>query len=201
MANFKPQEISLGSINGGVRYANGDIVDAEAINAPIEASAYAQEEARNARAESSEALAKVNDSAHGSVSLSAYPVGSIYMSTASVSPASLFGGTWESIQGRFLLGADGASYLSGATGGEANVTLTIDTMPAHGHDSIEASGQALYWTQNPSTSGWSKAAISPNTGSATDSENNKFYATWTGGGEAHNNMPPYLAVYMWKRVS
>lgn len=130
----------------------------------------------------------------------AYPVGSIYVSANSTSPASLFGGTWERIKDKFLLAA-GDSYSAGSTGGEANVTLTIDTMPAHGHDAIEVSGQALYWTQNPSTTAWGKTAVTPNTGSTTDSENKQFATRWTGGGAAHNNMPPYLAVYVWKRTA
>ncbi len=63
-----------------------------------------------------------------------YPVGSIYMSVGTASPAALFGGTWEKIEGRFLLGS-GAGYNNGATGGEAAHTLTAaeSGLPAHGH--------------------------------------------------------------------
>ena len=61
-----------------------------------------------------------------------YPVGSIYMSVNSTSPASLFGGTWEQLKDRFLIGA-GNSYEVNATGGEATHTLTIDEMPKHSH--------------------------------------------------------------------
>lgn len=61
-----------------------------------------------------------------------YPVGSIYHSTSSTSPASSIGGTWSAISGRFLLGAN-SNYVGGSQGGEASVTLTTDTMPHHYH--------------------------------------------------------------------
>lgn len=57
-----------------------------------------------------------------------YPIGSIYMSVNATSPASLFGGTWEQIQNRFLLAA-GSTYTAGTTGGSATHTHTI----AHTH--------------------------------------------------------------------
>ena len=72
-----------------------------------------------------------------------YPVGSIYMSVASTSPATLFGGTWEQLKDRFLLGA-GDTYTAGNTSGAAsqsytpagsvgNHTLTIAEIPSHAH--------------------------------------------------------------------
>ena len=72
--------------------------------------------------------------------LSFYPVGAIYQSTGSTSPASLFGGDWERIQGRFLLGTS-SSYSVTATGGEERHTLTISEMPRHNHAPGE--GQAF----------------------------------------------------------
>lgn len=62
-----------------------------------------------------------------------YPVGSIYMSVASTSPATLFDGTtWEQLKDKFLLGA-GDTYTAGGTGGNASHTLTIAEMPSHNH--------------------------------------------------------------------
>ena len=61
-----------------------------------------------------------------------YPVGSIYMSANSVSPATLFGGVWEAISGRFLL-ASGGAYALGSTGGAAAVSLTSEQLPVHTH--------------------------------------------------------------------
>lgn len=126
--------------------------------------------------------------------LDIYPIGSIYMSTTSTSPASLFGGTWEQLQDRFLLGA-GSTYSAGSAGGEATHTLTKSEMPSHYHElknicwggdagaSVTSDGDYLVYDGN---------SVSPPSGQ---------YIGSTGGGSAHNNMPPYLAVYMWKRVS
>lgn len=61
-----------------------------------------------------------------------YPVGSIYMNVTNLNPATVFGGTWEEIQGKFLLGRS-ASHQVGTSGGNETVTLTIDQMPAHTH--------------------------------------------------------------------
>lgn len=118
-----------------------------------------------------------------------YPVGSIYMSVVSTSPATLFGGTWESIGGRFLLGAD-ATYAAGSTGGEAAHTLVISEMPNHAHGMNMISKEY--------------AAAPPNFAfnyQYTSSEVLVGSANTNGGGEPHNNMPPYLAVYMWKRTA
>ena len=121
-----------------------------------------------------------------------YPVGSIYMSVNSTSPATLFGGTWEAIQGKFLLGAYGNTYKAGTTGGEATHTLTTREMPNHNHavfypnDGAADHSAPGNYPDGPSDSTYFAV------GSYTSSE---------GGGEAHNNMPPYLAVYIWKRTA
>lgn len=186
-----------------------------------------------------------------------YPVGSIYMSVNSTNPENLFGGTWEELQGRFLLGRS-SSHSAGSTGGEENHTLTPAEMPSHTHTGpshthsgpshthvvgshshtastgsagghshkinrakTSASGTAKYAIQDASSNpddtykntksagahthtvsvggsgdltttaagtGATGAAGTGNTGSA-------------GGGGSHNNMPPFLAVYMWKRTA
>lgn len=119
-----------------------------------------------------------------------YPIGSIYLSVDSTDPSLRFGGGWERIQDTFLL-ACGQTYEAGATGGEATHTLTISEMPSHGHshgfDQVAYNKQAGtngFATINNSGGYISGSIIHPN-----------------GGGQPHNNMPPYLAVYMWKRVS
>lgn len=61
-----------------------------------------------------------------------YPVGSIYMSVNNANPGTLFGGTWERIQGKFLLGAS-SGHGAGSTGGAESVTLTQAQLPAHTH--------------------------------------------------------------------
>ena len=120
-----------------------------------------------------------------------YPVGSIYLSANSTSPATLFGGTWEQIQDRFLLAA-GSNYTAGDTGGEAEHTLTIDEMPSHNHhiltnndDFNNSSGGGNYGTTHDGTANWYQTT---------------WYTENTGEGQAHNNMPPYLVVYMWRRI-
>lgn len=122
--------------------------------------------------------------------LTLYPVGAIYTSTVATSPASLFGGTWEQLKDRFLLGA-GDSYAAGSTGGEATHTLTVNEMPNHNH----ASGHGYLNV----ASGTDKQALANQFFSGDDYSGNS--TSYIGGGSAHNNMPPYLAVYMWKRVS
>ena len=71
-----------------------------------------------------------------------YPVGSIYMSTASTSPATLFGGTWVALnQGRVLIGAN-STYPAGSTGGEATHKITVNELPAHNHAvTVNAAGE------------------------------------------------------------
>ena len=123
-----------------------------------------------------------------------YPVGSIYMSVNTTSPATLFGGTWEQIEGRFLLASGDlieesetiASFDVNDTGGEATHTLTTDEMPSHNHG-------ATYTGDTTSTK--NLAWYNP-TGSAMRYTHNNV-----GGGQAHNNMPPYLVVNVWKRTA
>lgn len=121
-----------------------------------------------------------------------YPVGSIYMSVNSTSPASLFGGTWEQIKDVFLLAA-GSSYSAGSTGGEAEVTLTRAQLPAEALN-INIQGHAADFATIFS-SGITRSGVNfGNGGHDVKTES-------MGSGEAHNNMPPYLTVYMWKRVA
>ena len=137
----------------------------------------------------SELLSDIGAATASAMLLKAYPVGSIYMSVNSTSPGTLFGGTWVQIKDRFLLAA-GTTYKAGTTGGEAMHTLTVDEIPNHQH--------ALWY---PNEGGEQSAAIGyPEAGSK-----NTWYAEASktggaGGGGAHNNLPPYLTVYVWKRT-
>lgn len=120
-----------------------------------------------------------------------YPVGSIYMSLSSTDPKTLFGGTWERLKDRFLLAA-GDSYSAGATGGEATHTLTKDEMPSHNHYAAINGGTDSYGQNRTTIGSFANKAQGY-------SDSSTIFAT--GGGNAHNNMPPYLAVYMWKRTA
>ena len=129
-----------------------------------------------------------------------YPVGSIYMSANVTSPETLFGGTWESIGGRFLLGAD-ATYAAGSTGGEATHTLTVSEMPTHRHNNVKVAQNYLTaWAQENagSSNGFELSSLFKQ---GLEDTLNKFSGDYSGGDQPHNNMPPYLAVYMWKRTA
>lgn len=157
-----------------------------------------------------------------------YPVGSIYMSVNSTNPGTLFGGTWEKLKDRFLLGA-GDTYSLGATGGEANHTLTTDEMPSHSH-SASTSSNGSHTHSVYSTDTWSNNAVglyhqtkAAGFGGVDQWGGSEWYSTTqshgeqmllnngshthtvtvdsAGGGNAHNNMPPYLVVNIWKRTA
>lgn len=122
--------------------------------------------------------------------LAIYPVGSIYMSVSSTSPATLFGGTWERIKDTFLLSA-GNTYSAGATGGEATHKLTINEMPSHTH--------AIYYYLSSGSKSFGYNFQNKGEQSSQTTESGGIVNT--GGSTAHNNMPPYLAVYVWKRTA
>ena len=200
--------------------------------------------------------------------LSAYPIGSIYMSLNATNPAELFGGSWLPLdEGRVLIGAN-ATYPVNSKGGEASHTLTVKEMPSHNHDdeltssehnvqtnhggksdtdgshthtrgTMEIEGEAggvltdsakssVQNASNPHIGGAFSFVHKANntTGLAYNSVSTmanglQFYASdgWTGetsssgshyhyidlntsgGGAGHNNMQPYLAVYMWYRTA
>ena len=119
-----------------------------------------------------------------------YPIGSIYSTTVNVSPASLFGGTWVQIKDTFLLSA-GDIYTNGDTGGESEHTLTTAEMPAHSHDVYSG------WSENTGGADAFRYQTWANQGKGWHSG---FIST-VGSGQAHNNMPPYLVVYMWRRTA
>lgn len=134
---------------------------------------------------------KFNNKTWAEMLLTIYPVGYIYMSLDSTSPASLFGGTWERITDRFLLGGRSDTYPIGSTGGSATHTLTIDEMPRHFH-------QFRGWWNTDHTGDHKVASYEVVQGDAESVDSSCLHV---GGSQAHNNMPPYLAVYMWKRTA
>lgn len=137
-----------------------------------------------------DANGNVNVSGGGGSPLDAYPVGSIYLSINSTSPASLFGGTWTQIKDVFLLGA-GDTYSNGATGGEATHTLTINEIPE------------IRILTGVNIVGSGVKVINSQTTNASDNTNSILANGQNSGhtDQPHNNMPPYLVVYMWKRTA
>lgn len=124
--------------------------------------------------------------------LAAWPVGSIYMSLQATSPATLFGGTWERIAyGRMLIGADSVSYPVGSTGGEATHVLTVNEIPKHFHEMNRPPYTNTEWTDGYDTYAQQSSTAKWVTGTS----------AVAGGGLPHNNMPPYLSVYIWRRMA
>ena len=134
-----------------------------------------------------------------------YPVGSIYMSTNNTSPASMFGGTWEQIKDCFLWATGDTASITytengtsvtklltaGSRGGEATHTLTLKEMPRHSHQVyVGTNGRA---GDIPSISNAVRSDV--------ETPNWFTYTVAEGGSQSHNNMPPYLVVYCWKRIS
>ena len=147
-----------------------------------------------------------------STALAAYPVGSIYMSANATNPGTIFRGTWERILGKFLFAADD-NIPAGTTGGEPEHWLTEDELPKLRGGIMTGSGENL-----PDTDGYGVFRSANGICSATTPRHNgqPMQDAWSsfptgeayagldivfGGGKAHNNMPPYLAVYVWQRTA
>ena len=148
--------------------------------------------------------------------LDAHPVGSIYESTDSTSPATLFGGTWEAMDaGRVLVAQGkaetGTTFTAGDTGGEETHKLTTSELPAHSHSATmgsagghshgmtistsQSAGGAYHIrkTDSPTVETWQTSWAGEHTHSISISN--------TGGDAAHNIMQPYQVVYRWRRTA
>lgn len=121
-----------------------------------------------------------------------YPVGSIYISVNSKNPSEIFGGTWERIKGKMLLGVDEDDQdfsTSGKTGGEKTHILTLNEMPSHQHtiSNYSPSGRD---TSHHTVEALDKKGYTAN-----------ILTNEEGGDQAHNNMPPYFTCYIWYRTA
>ena len=120
-----------------------------------------------------------------------FPIGYIYLSTVEIDASTLnerYGGTWEQIKDMFLL-CCGDKYSAGSTGGESEHTLTVDELPSHSH----GANMSANYCVNKGTANYIVDYV--------EGANNNLYINDTGGDIAHNNMPPYLAVYAYQRIS
>lgn len=209
MGTLTPTKIILSDINSGQEYVDGDVVTADTINAPLEASAYAQDVAERANTKASQALDQVQSvlGSYGFVvtPLDVYPVGSIYLTLEANEPAKLFGGTWVKLENCFLYASGDLS--SSANGGSK--TITQGNLPsgvtgwvginARGGNSCLVSGGAtgVFAPTNTSQSGNGGYA----TGVYSPQEDGYFGVNFDLGGKGEDYMPPYLVVNMWQRVA
>lgn len=124
-----------------------------------------------------------------------YPIGSIYYAYGTVtSPASTVGGTWSRIKDTFLWFTSDDAAL-GKTGGEKTHTLTIDEMPSHTHRATTKGSIGGSTQLNQYTDQWGASSLDSST--YMDSR-----VTWArGGGQAHENMPPYVECAAWYRTA
>ena len=126
----------------------------------------------------------------------AFPVGSVFLAVVATDPATLLGyGTWSQIaQGKFLVGQDPTDTdfdVGEEIGGAKTHTLTIAEIPSHNHilgelRSATTGSQASYIARNADTSS------TRGTDKTTE---------LSGGGLAHNNLPPYFTIFIWKRTA
>ena len=146
-----------------------------------------------------------------------YPVGSIYMSTSDSTVSAVqsrFGGTWVAFgSGKTIVGVNTSETEFNTvekTGGEKTHTLTIAEMPKHRHTIIRqqwymadkvhvsSAGSIYSWKSGTGTGG---STLSSYKTSTTNLGADAHDMLTTGGGGAHNNLPPYITVYIYKRTA
>lgn len=114
-----------------------------------------------------------------------HPVGSLYISENATSPAELYGGTWERIEGKFIMGASD-SYPAGSTGGSATHTQTVDEIAPHKH---------IYNGYNKVGNG------TPYLSGGDSAWEQEIPTSDTGGGKPMDIFNPYYSAYIWRRVA
>lgn len=143
----------------------------------------------------------------------AWPVGSVFVSVVDTDPAVLLGiGTWQAFgAGRVLVGKDAADSDFDAidkTGGAKTHTLTESQIPSHTH-TVNDPGHSHVTQRYPTTTGGSSGFTADTSMSGTPADNTlatKSNTTGitnanTGGGAAHNNLPPFVTVRFWRRIA
>lgn len=151
-----------------------------------------------------------------------YPIGSLYISINNTDPSTTIGGTWERLKKVFPFAADDEDYQLGDTGGTETNTLTVANLPSHNHNvpsmSGTTSGSGAHDHSIPGTSAYNDgsgvyvetwASKSQDRDGRTNSVGNHTHnfttpqtdTSSTGQGNEFNNMPPFMAMYMWIRTA
>lgn len=133
--------------------------------------------------------------------LDVYPVGTYYYSSSSTSPASLFGGSWTGIVDAFIFGS-GENYKAGDKGGELVHTLKLSEIPKH-HHSMATNQDVRALTMRGSSGETTAGFVAGGTDSLWNGiQKGRIKTTAsTGGGNAHNNMPPFITANIWRRTA
>lgn len=148
----------------------------------------------NGKALTSNITITAADIGTSAIFLASHPVGSLFETTVSTNPGTLYGGTWAAWGGgRTPVGvntADTSFNTVEKTGGAKTHTLTVQEIPNHDHD-LNAVNEGVDNPNGGYHPGWTF---------------NKQYTAQvmsasTGGGQAHNNLQPYITCYMWKRTT
>ena len=128
-----------------------------------------------------------------------YPVGAAYITYDNNNPGNFLGGTWEQFgQGRTLIGEgtgnDGSTsmtFTANNTGGEYKHKLTVDEMPSHSHKLYARGGQTAQ----------ASSPFAANKPILQGSNSYGFDVSKAGGDGYHNNIPPYITVFFWRRTA
>lgn len=186
-------------------------IEAESARAAAESARVENENRRNEAEEERQAVIGELDSAldhilnmedvvtSGEILLAtAYPVGAIYTSVNSTSPALLFGGTWERLEDKFLLGANDAN--AGTMGGDSSHSHSSGTMRAQ--FALDGSSSAKFHYKPTANAGaWTAEKLITVSSSTSSTTSRNAGIAVDGDTTSASHMPPYLAVYMWKRTA
>ena len=194
-ANAAANSAAAAANSAAAAEATADTIEPRIAAATKDATAEAKAAATNAANSATAARNSATEAKQAAASVpslldilkAVYPVGAFYISATATSPRTVFGfGTWTQIKDRFILAA-GDTYPAASSGGEATVTLTINEMPAHNHGLKMCKGTGNFY--------------SPPWGDGVEEAYPTTVVQSAGGGQAHNNMPPYLVAYIWQRIA
>ena len=147
-----------------------------------------------------------------------YPVGAVYISMNSTSPATLFGGTWTQITDRFLLAVGSTYTTANSTGGSSTMTITRANLPrvsittsSAGKKTFDLDGVKGFTYKSGGTAnkwgfdyGTHEMYEKKSYGSSEETASDHTHSFNLNGNvtqTATNNMPPYVTVFMWRRTA